>query len=72
MLRLAEKEQGRVTVLEVAGRCDLTVDEAKAAAGPPGAAARSRELHVSEAGVLVYVFPASPGDGRARRRRRRR
>ena len=70
VLGLAEKEQGRVTVLEVAGRCDLTVDEAKALLD--GLVLRQvAELHVSEDGVLVYVFPGRlPGPGRARRRRR--
>lgn len=70
VLSLAEKEQGRVTVLEVAGRCNLTADEAKAQLD--GLVLRKvAELHVSEDGVLVYVFPGLlPGPGRARRRRR--
>jgi hypothetical protein len=70
VLRLAEKEQGRVTVLEVAGRCDLTVDQAKALLD--GLVLRKiAQLHVSETGVLVYVFSRLlPGAGRARRRRR--
>lgn len=70
ILALAEKEQGRVTVLEVAGRCDLTADEAKSLLD--GLVLRKvAELHVSDDGVLVYVFPALlPGPGRARRRRR--
>jgi len=69
VLALAEREQGRVTVLEVAGRCDLTVDEAKALLD--GLVLRQiAQLHVSEDGVLVYVFPRFlPGPGRARRRR---
>lgn len=69
VLSLAEKEQGRVTVLEAAGRCDLTVDEAKTLLD--GLVLRKiAQLHVSEEGVLVYVFPALlPGTGRARRRR---
>ena len=70
ILGVAEKEQGRVTVLEVASRCDLTSGEAKALLDDlvlRGVA----QLHVSEDGVLVYVFPDFlPGPGRARRRQR--
>jgi hypothetical protein len=70
VLHLAEKEQGRVTALEVAGRCDLTVDEAKALLNEL-VLRQVAELHVSDEGVLVYVFPhLMPGPGRARRRRR--
>lgn len=70
VLSLAEKEQGRLTALEVAARCDLTAEEAKALLD--GFVLRKvAQLHVSEAGVLVYVFPRHlPGSGRARRRRR--
>lgn len=68
VLGLVEKEQGRVTALEVAGRCDLTVDEAKALLDDL-ALRKIAQLHVSEEGVLVYVFPhLLPGTGRARRR----
>lgn len=67
VLGLAEKEQGRVTALEVAGRCDLTVDEAKALLDAM-VLRQTAQLHVSEEGVLVYVFPhLLPGTGRARR-----
>ena len=70
VLILAEREQGRLTVLEVAGRCALTVDEAKALLD--GLVLRQiAQLHVSEEGVLVYVFPRFlPGPGRDHRRRR--
>jgi hypothetical protein len=69
ILSLAEKEQGRVTILEVAGRCDLTSDESKALLDDL-VLRQVAQLHVSEEGVLVYVFPTLlPGTGRARRRR---
>jgi hypothetical protein len=69
VLQLAEKEQGRLTVLEAAGRCDLTVDQAKALLD--GLVLRKvAQMQVSEAGVLVYVFARFlPGPGRSRRRR---
>ena len=58
-----------MTVLEVAGRCGLTVDEAKALLDCL-VLRKVAQSHVSEEGVLVYVFPRSrPGPGRARRRR---
>ena len=67
---VAEREQGRVTVLEVASRCDLTADEAKALLDDL-VLRKVAQLHVSEEGVLVYVFPSFlPGTGRGRRRRR--
>jgi hypothetical protein len=70
VLGLAQKEQGRVTVLEVASHCDLTADEAKALLDDL-VLRKVAQLHVSEEGVLVYVFPRLlPGDGRTRRRRR--
>ena len=70
VLGVAEKEQGRVTVLEVASRCDLTSDEAKALLDDL-VLRKVAQLHVSEEGVLVYVFPSFlPGTGRGRRRRR--
>jgi hypothetical protein len=67
VLRLAEQEQGRVTVLEAAGRCDLTVEEAKALLD--ALVLRTiAQLHVSEEGVLVYVFPSfEPGASRRRK-----
>ena len=56
ILRLAEREHGRVTTLEVAAHCSLTADEAKALLDRL-AARKVAQLHVSEGGVLVYVFP---------------
>ena len=61
ILDLAERQRGRVTVAEVAARCDLPVQESKAALDRlvlHGAA----ELQVSEGGVLVYVFPGFLSD----------
>ena len=61
VLDLAERQGGRVTVAEVASRCDLTVDASKAALDQlvlHGVA----ELQVSEQGVLVYVFPGFLSD----------
>jgi hypothetical protein len=55
VLRLAEREHGRVTVPEVAAHCDLTVAEAKAILD--GFVVQEvAALHVTDAGVLVYVF----------------
>jgi hypothetical protein len=67
VLRLAEGEQGRVTALEVASRCDLTAEEAKALLD--GLVLRGvAQLRVSETGVLVYVFRhLLPGSDRDRR-----
>jgi hypothetical protein len=58
IVRLAERERGRLTVLEVAARLRLTADEAKALLDQL-AASKIAELHVTDAGVLVYVFPRS-------------
>jgi len=61
ILDLAEREGGRVTVPEVASCCDMTIDDSKAALDRlvlTGVA----ELHVSEGGVLVYVFPGFLSD----------
>jgi hypothetical protein len=55
VLRFAEKEHGRVTIAEVAARCDLTVSEAKAILD--GFVVQEvAALHVTDGGVLVYVF----------------
>jgi hypothetical protein len=68
VLALAEKAQGRLTVLEVAGRCDLTVDQAKALLDDL-VLRKVAQMQVSQAGVLVYGFPRFlPGPGRSRRR----
>ena len=70
VLGVAEREQGRVTVLEVASRCDLTAGEAKALLDDL-VLRKVAQLHVSEEGVLVYIFPSFlSGTGRGRRRRR--
>jgi hypothetical protein len=56
VLRFAESEHGRVTIPEVATRCDMTVADAKATLDRlvlHGAAT----IQVTQSGVLVYVFP---------------
>jgi hypothetical protein len=58
IVRLAERERGRLTALEVAARLSLTADEAKALLDEM-AASKVAELHVTDGGVLVYVFPRS-------------
>ena len=61
ILDYAAGEGGRVTVPEVASHCDLTVGDSKAGLDHlvlMGVA----ELHVSEQGVLVYVFPGFLSD----------
>jgi hypothetical protein len=55
VLRLAERERGRVTVPEVAAQCGLTLAEAKAELDRlvlEGVA----DLNVTASGVLVFVF----------------
>lgn len=71
IVRLAEKERGRLTTLEVAARLSLTADEAKALLDQL-AASKVAELHVTDAGVLVYVFPRSLSRAEKAARRRRR
>jgi hypothetical protein len=61
VLRLAEKERGRVTVPEVAARCDMTVEEAKAILDRL-VVHDVAEIHVTDGGVLVYVFPGFLSD----------
>lgn len=61
VLRLAEKERGRVTVPEVAARCDMTVEEAKALLDRL-VVHDVAEIHVTDSGVLVYVFPGFLSD----------
>lgn len=70
IVRLAEKERGRLTVLEVAARLSLTADEAKALLDQM-AAQKAAELHVTDGGVLVYVFPRSLSRSEKAARRRR-
>lgn len=55
VLRLAEKERGRLTVPETAARCGLTVEEARATLDRL-VLHEVAELQVTDAGVLVYVF----------------
>jgi hypothetical protein len=55
VLRLAEREDGRVTVPEVAARCAMTMDEAKAELDRL-VLQRVAEIQVTSDGVLVYVF----------------
>ena len=61
ILDLAERQGGRVTVAEVASRCDLTVDASKAALDQL-VLHNVAELQVSERGVVVYVFPGFLSD----------
>lgn len=61
VLRLAEKERGRLTVPETAARCNLTIGEAKEALDRL-VVQQVAELHVTESGVLVYVFPGFLSD----------
>ncbi len=61
ILDLAEQRTGRVTVAEVASKCDLTVDQSKAALDTLVLQGIT-ELQVSESGVLVYVFPGFLSD----------
>ncbi|MCC6178118.1 MAG: hypothetical protein IT305_22680 [Chloroflexi bacterium] len=55
ILGLAQQEHGRVTVAEVASHCNLTVADAKAALDQM-VLQKVAEMHVTENGVLVYVF----------------
>ena len=61
ILDLAERQGGRVTVAEVASRCDLTVDASKAALDQL-VLHNIAELQVSERGVVVYAFPGFLSD----------
>lgn len=61
ILRLAERERGRVTVPEVASRCTMTVTEAKAALDRL-VLHQVAEIQVTASGVLVYVFPGFLSD----------
>lgn len=55
VLRLAEREDGRVTIPEAAARCNMTIGEAKATLDRL-VLHDVAEIQVSESGVLVYVF----------------
>lgn len=68
VLELAARERGRLTLLEAAAGCGLTVEEAKATLDRLAAEGRA-ELHVTEDGVLVYVFPSAQPEARLDDRR---
>jgi hypothetical protein len=55
VLRFAEQEHGRVTVPEVATRCDMTIAEAKATLDRL-VLLQAATIQVTTAGVQVYVF----------------
>ncbi|HZO25616.1 MAG TPA: hypothetical protein VFH48_06430 [Chloroflexota bacterium] len=55
VLRLAEQEHGRVTVPEVAARCNMTFEESKAELDRL-VLHDVAEIQVTASGVLVYVF----------------
>lgn len=55
VLRLAEREDGRVTIPEAAARCNMTIEEAKATLDRL-VLHDVAEIQVAESGVLVYVF----------------
>ena len=61
MLRFAEAEHGRVTVPEVATSCDMTIAEAKATLDRL-VTQQAATIQVTQAGVLVYVFPGFLSD----------
>ncbi|MFN8635775.1 MAG: hypothetical protein U0893_18155 [Chloroflexota bacterium] len=61
ILRYAELEHGRVTVTEVATHCDLSMADAKAALDRL-VTQQAAEIRVTQAGVLVYVFPGFLSD----------
>lgn len=61
VLRFAETEKGRVTVPEVAAHCDMTIAEAKATLDRL-VLQQAATIHVTQAGVLVYVFPGFLSD----------
>jgi len=61
VLRLVEAEHGRVTIPEVAVRCGMTIEESKLELDRMvlhGVA----QIHVTENGVLVYVFSGFMSD----------
>lgn len=61
VLRFAESEHGRVTIPEVAARCDLTIAEAKATLDRL-VMHQAATIQVTQSGVLVYVFPGFMSD----------
>ena len=61
VLRLVEEEHGRVTIPEVAVRCGMTIEESKLELDRMvlhGVA----QIHMTENGVLVYVFSGFMSD----------
>ena len=61
VLRLAEHEHGRVTIPEVAAHCTMTIEESKEELDRL-VLLEVAEVQVTEAGVLVYVFPGFLSD----------
>ena len=61
VLRFAESEHGRVTIPEVASRCDMTVADAKATLDRL-VMQEAATIQVTQSGVLVYVFPGFMSD----------
>ena len=55
VLRFAEREHGRVTIPEVATQCDMSLADSKATLDRL-VLAKVAEIHVTDTGVLVYVF----------------
>ena len=58
VLRFAEAEHGRVTIPEVATRCNMTIADSKAALDRLGLVEVAEDPG-DQSGVLVYVFPRS-------------
>jgi hypothetical protein len=61
ILQFAEKENGRVTVAEVAAHCEMTVAQAKTDLDRM-VVQQVAQILVTERGVLVYVFPGFLSD----------
>lgn len=61
VLRFAERERGRVTVPEVATQCDMSLADSKATLDRL-VLAEVAQIQVTQAGILVYVFPGFLSD----------
>ena len=61
VLRLAERERGRVTIPETATNCDMSLADAKATLDRL-VLVEIAEIQVTQSGVLVYVFPGFLSD----------
>lgn len=61
VLRYVQQQHGRVTVAEVASVCDITVVDAKATLDG-FVLQEAAQLRITDAGVLVYVFPGFLSD----------